>query len=75
MQAYSESLAVARTERDYKAMAQSHNEIVSYMRKASVHEAQVRDQHPWLHLRKSGLLLCVHHATLLSCRANLPSTS
>ena len=33
-QAYSESLEVARGDRDYKSMAQSHNEIMSFMKKA-----------------------------------------
>jgi Dock homology region 2 len=33
-------LHVARGERDYKSMAQSHNEIMSYMKKATAQETQ-----------------------------------
>lgn len=41
-EAYRETLAVARFERDYKTMAQAHNEIHQFMKKAMQQETVVR---------------------------------
>lgn len=41
-EAYRETLAVARFERDYKTMAQAHKEIYQFMNKANKQETVVR---------------------------------
>lgn len=41
-EAYRETLAVARFERDYKIMAQAHKEIYQFMNKANKQETVVR---------------------------------
>lgn len=43
-EAYRETLTVARFERDYKTMAQAHNEIHQFMKKAMQQETQVNHQ-------------------------------
>lgn len=42
-EAYRETLAVARFERDYKIMAQAHKEIYQFMTKANQQETVVSD--------------------------------
>lgn len=57
-EAYRETLAVARFERDYKTMAQAHNEIHQFMKKAMQQETVVSRAVCW-EGRGSAVRSCV----------------
>ena len=54
--AYRETLEVARFERDYKVMAQAHNEIHRFMKKAMQQENVVREKQRFHTSNRSSIL-------------------